>query len=69
MSFDCDKCNEPCGDHEYGGDAHDATYCKYCWPQVQQRIESEQKRNKRLGHTGDDLCGCPMCAERFEAQA
>ena len=58
----CDHCLEDCSTHNYKGNE----VCSYCWDKAIPKIDARIERNERLGHTGDDMCGCSMCAAREE---
>lgn len=41
-------------------------YYERCWPKVKERVLARVKRYREIGHTGEDMCGCSMCAARYE---
>lgn len=65
----CSNCHDDVG-YDNGQDYADGGfYCDYCIknsPQLRERIERIRKRNEALGHTDSDMCGCSMCAAKFE---
>lgn len=65
----CSNCYEDRG-WDSGQDYADGSfYCDYCYknvPTIKKRIERIRDRNAELGHTGGDMCGCSMCAAKFE---
>lgn len=62
----CDCCGDDVGDQRIAYDRNDELYCDWCWPKIKPRIEARIARYKELGHTGDSMCGCSMCAANFE---
>ena len=50
-------------------DGGDMVFCRDCWPEWKGRVESMNERERLAGHTGDALCGCEICAARFEREA
>lgn len=47
-------------------DDGDMLICHDCWPNWERRINDQRARDAKIGHTGDDLCGCSRCAAAYE---
>lgn len=63
----CDACGDYVTDNTIASPCGmDSIYCRFCWPTMQKSIEARDARYKALGHTGSDMCGCSMCALRYE---
>jgi len=43
-------------------------YCRRCWPKVEKRATKQHEYYKKIGHTGEDMCGCEMCAARADME-
>lgn len=63
----CSGCNEDVRDQDIVYDDDIVAYCDCCWPAKQKSVETRKARHAELGHTGSDMCGCSMCAARFES--
>ncbi len=67
MTFRCDNCGEEEFDR-YAVYHGDDTYCTMCWNTLKTGILAREARYKELGHTGDSMCGCSMCAARADRE-
>ena len=54
----CDYCDEDRSTISYKG----YELCSYCYERGITKIDMQIARDKKLGHTGSDMCGCSMCA-------
>lgn len=60
----CYSCNEDYFYEDMRGP--DSSYYKHCRPQHKEAELAMIRRNKEIGHTADDVCGCSMCAAQFD---
>lgn len=68
MSAICDICMEDVDWVDIAYDNGSVEICSRCWgkEKVRNRILDRQKYYDRIGHTGEDMCGCQMCARQYE---
>lgn len=71
MAAYCTSCGSDVG-WDYGQEYADGGwYCDRCYESkstLRESIERIYKRNKELGHTGSDMCGCSMCAAKADME-
>lgn len=58
----CDERSDICIAYE----AEFEAYCDDCWPRFRESVLRQRDYHHRIGHTGSDLCGCELCAARWD---
>lgn len=61
----CSGCGEEVDWDELVYEDDEITYC-YRHPKQIERRRNQLKRYEEIGHTGEPMCGCQMCAVRYE---
>ena len=66
----CDYCLNDVWPEDIAYYDGDAEISSLCWrnEKIKKRVLDRKKRYEEIGHTGEDMCGCSMCARRYEIE-
>jgi len=64
----CDYCLNDVDWVDIAYDDGDVEVCSLCWrdEKIKKRVLDRKKYYEQIGHTGEDMCGCQMCARQYE---
>lgn len=64
----CATCDADIGPSYVAFDNGDEVYCRRCWELYGESVTKRLDRDRALGHTGSDMCGCERCAARADME-
>lgn len=62
----CCECLEDFSGADIAYSDGELEFCYYCWPMIKERFLKQKEHYEKIGHTGTDLCGCSMCAAKWD---